>query len=55
LPGGSGGSQPVSIRSAPPYHLAGLLRTGRSIAAVFDPADPRTAMIDWPRAEREST
>jgi len=52
LPGG--GSQPVSIRSAPPYHLAGLLRTGRPIPVVFDPTDPRTMMIDWPRAEREA-
>lgn len=47
----------VVARVVPPYahRLAGLLRTGRPIAVVFDPADPRTVMIDWPRAEREAT
>jgi hypothetical protein len=46
---------PVTIRNAPPYHLVGMLRPGVSIPVVVDPDTPEHALIDWKRAERETS
>jgi hypothetical protein len=46
---------PVSVRNAPPYHLVGMLRPGVSIPVVVDPERQEHVLIDWKRAERETS
>ena len=46
---------PASVRTAPPYHLAGMLRPGVQLPVKADPGKPERIMVDWPQAERETS
>lgn len=46
---------PAKVRNAPPSHLVGMLRPGASIPVVVDPDTPERVLIDWKRAERETS
>jgi hypothetical protein len=46
---------PATVRNAPPYHLAGMLRPGASIPVVVDPQHQDQILIDWKRAEQETS
>jgi hypothetical protein len=45
----------VTVRNAPPYHLVSMLRPGVSIPVVVDPDTPERVLIDWKKAEWESS
>jgi hypothetical protein len=46
---------PVTVRNAPPYHLVSMLRPGTSIPVIVDPHRQGQVLIDWKRAEWETS
>jgi hypothetical protein len=50
----AGPSYPAMVRTAPPYHLAGLLRPGVSLPVKVHPNQPEQLLVDWSALERET-
>jgi len=51
----TGAAYDAMVRTAPPYHLAGLLRPGVSLPVKVHPQEPQRLLVDWPALERETT
>jgi hypothetical protein len=46
---------PATVYNVPPYHLTNMLRPGTSLPVVVDPESPERVLIDWKRAEWETS
>jgi hypothetical protein len=45
----------ATVRTAPPIHLAGMLRPGVGLPVKVDPGRPEQLLVDWAQAERETS
>jgi hypothetical protein len=43
------------VRTAPPYHLAGVLRPGVSLPVKVNANQPKQLLVDWSALERETS
>ncbi len=45
----------ATVRTAPPIHLAGMLRPRVGLPVKVDPGHAERLLVDWAQAERETS